>query len=107
MNQSAEKIKFMECRMAGQPHRFVLQTTPPQYLYQVLDFKDMEQYKAFCTADKGTGMIHAQVGARMIALRLSTCLMDIGLRQDNVKEKTEQLYDTIKEAAKWYNDFLG
>ena len=52
-------------------------------------------------------MIHAQVGARMIALRLSTCLMDIGLRQDNVKEKTEQLYDTIKEAAKWYNDFLG
>ena len=93
--------------MAGQPHRFVLQTTPPQYLYQVLDFKDMEQYKAFCTADKGTGMIHAQVGTRMIALRLSTCLMDIGLRQDNVKEKTEQLYDTIKEAAKWYNDFLG
>lgn len=33
--------------MAGQPYTFVLQTTPPQYLYQVMEFKDMEQYKAF------------------------------------------------------------
>lgn len=107
MNQSAEKIKFMECRMAGQPHKFVLQTTPPQYLYQVMEFEDMEQYKAFSQADKGTGMIHSQVGSRMMALRLSACLMDLGLRQDNVKEKTEQLYGTIMEAAKWYNEFLS
>lgn len=97
----------MECRMAGQPYTFVFQTTPPQYLYQVMEFKDMEQYKAFAQADKGTGMIHAQVGARMMALRLSTCLMDLGLRQDNAKAKTEELYGTIKEAAKWYHEFLN
>ena len=97
----------MECKMAGQPYTFVLQTTPPQYLYQVMEFKDMEQYKAFAHADKGTGMIHAQVGARMMALRLSTCLMDLGLRQDNAKAKTEELYGTIKEAAKWYHEFLN
>jgi hypothetical protein len=51
-------------------------------------------------------MIHAQVGVRMMALRLSSCLMELGLRQDNVKEMTQQLYDTIKEAAKWYDEFL-
>ena len=72
--------------MLGQPHKFVLQTVHPQYLYQVMEFKDMEQYKAFCSADKGTGMIHSQVGSRMMALRLSACLMELELRQDNVKE---------------------
>ena len=58
-------------------------------------------------ASKGIGMIHSQVGSRMMALRLSACLMDLELRQDNVKEKTEQLYGTIKDAAKWYNEFLN
>ena len=43
----------------------------------------------------------------MMALRLSACLMELELRQDNVKEKTEQLYGTIKDAAKWYNEFLN
>ena len=43
----------------------------------------------------------------MMALRLSSCLMELGLRQDNVKEMTQQLYDTIKEAAKWYDKFLN
>lgn len=106
-NDNATKIKFMECKILGQSHKFVLQTTHPQYLYQVMEFNDMEQYKVFCTANKGTGMIHAQVGSRMMALRLSACLMELGLRQDNVKEKTEQLYGTIKDAAKWYNNFLN
>ena len=106
-NDNATKIKLMECKMLWQPHKFVLQTTHPQYLYQVMEFKDMKQYKAFCSADKGTGMIHAQVGSRMKALRLSACLMELDLRQDNVKEKTEQLYGTIKDAAKWYNEFLN
>ena len=36
MNENASKIRFMECKMAGQPYNFVLQTTHPQYLYQVL-----------------------------------------------------------------------
>ena len=106
-NENAKKIGFMECRMAGHPYKFVLQTTHPQYLYQVMEFKDMEQYMAFGKADADTGMIHAQVGVRMMALRLSSCLMELGLRQDNVKEMTQQLYDTIKEAAKWYDKFLN
>ena len=106
-NENAKKIEFMECRMAGQPYKFVLQTTHPQYLYQVMEFEDMEQYKAFCKADADNGMIHAQVGVRMMALRLSSCLMELGLRQDNVKEMTQQLYDTIKEATKWYDKFLN
>ena len=28
--------------MAGKPYKFVLQTTHLQYLYQVLEFKDMD-----------------------------------------------------------------
>ena len=42
-----------------------------------------------------------------MALRISSCLMELGLCQDNVKEMTQQLYDTIKEAAKWYDNFLN
>ena len=43
----------------------------------------------------------------MIALRMSCCLQKIDLRQDKVKELTQQLYDTINEAAKWYDEFLS
>lgn len=106
-NENAKKIRFMECRMAGQPYKFVLQTTHPQYLYQVLEFKDMEQYMAFGKADGGNGMLHTQVGARMMALRLSSCLMELGLRQDNAEAMSRQLHETIKEAAKWYDEFLN
>ena len=41
INENAVKIRFMECKMAGQPYKFVLQTTHPQYLYQVLEFKGL------------------------------------------------------------------
>lgn len=47
MNENAVKIRFMECNMMGQPYKFVLQTTHPQYLYQVLEFKAMEQFRKF------------------------------------------------------------
>ena len=40
INENAVKIRFMECKMAGQSYKFVLQTTHPQYLYQVLEFKE-------------------------------------------------------------------
>ena len=33
INENAVKIRFMECKMAGQLYKFVLQTTHPQYLY--------------------------------------------------------------------------
>ena len=67
----------------------------------------MEQYMEFRKADSEKGMLHAQVGTRMIALRMSSCLLDIGLRQDNVQEVIKRMHDSIKEVAKWYDDFLN
>ena len=106
MNENAVKIRFMECKMAGQPYKFVLQTTHPQYLYQVLEFKDMDQYWKFTQSDAAKNEFYRQVGSRMIALRMSSCLQKIDLRQDKVEEITKHLYDTIQEASKWYDDFL-
>lgn len=107
MNENAVKIRFMECKMAGQPYKFVLQTTHPQYLYQVLEFKDMEQFRQFTQSDATKNELFRQVGSRMIALRMSSCLQNIDLRQDKVEELTKQLYDTIHEATKWYDEFLS
>lgn len=106
MNENAVKIRFMECKMAGQPYKFVLQTTHPQYLYQVFEFKEMEQFRKFCQCEAANHEIFCQVGARMIALRMSCCLQKIDLHQDKVEEITKHLYDTIQEATKWYDDFL-
>ena len=92
--------------MAGQPYKFVLQTTHPQYLYQVLEFKDMEQFRQFTQSDAAENELFRQVGSRMIALRMSSCLQKIDLRQDKVEELTKQLYDTIHEATKWHDEFL-
>ena len=106
INENAVKIRFMECKMAGQLYKFVLQTTHSQYLYQVLEFKDMDQYWKFTQSDAAKNEFYRQVGSRMIALRMSCCLQKIDLRRDKVKELTQQLYDTINEAAKWYDEFL-
>lgn len=107
MNENASKIRFMECKMAGQPYKFVLQTTHPQYLYQVLEFKDMEQFRKFTQSDAAKNELFRQVSSRMIALRMSSCLQNIDLRQDKVEDLTKQLYDTIHEATKWYDEFLS
>lgn len=107
-NENASKIKFMECRMAGQPYKFVLQLTELQFLFQVLEFKDMDQFWKFCEANTGNnGRPFTQVGSRMVALRSSCCLQQFELRQDNVKELTKQYHEAIKEAAKWYNNYLN
>ncbi len=104
-NENAQKIQFMECRMAGQPYKFVLQLTGLQFLFQVLEFKDMEQFWKFCEVNKGQPF--TQVGSRMIALRSSCCLQQYELRQDKVEELTRQFHEAIKGAAKWYDDFLN
>ncbi|MBR6538789.1 MAG: hypothetical protein IKT76_02895 [Bacteroides sp.] len=106
-NESASKIKFMECRMSGQPYKFVLQLTELQFLFQVLEFSDMEQYKQFAAANDKTGMPYIQVGSRMIALRLSACMQEYELRQDKVAELTRQYHEAIQGAAKWYDEFLS
>lgn len=106
-NENAAKIKFMECRMAGQPHKFVLQLTGYQFMYQVLEFKDMDKFRQFCQANTGDkGEPFTQVGSRMVALRLSCCFQQYELRQDKVEELTRYFHDTTREAAKWYDNFL-
>ena len=60
----------------------------PNTLYQVLEFKDMEQFRKFCQCEAANHEIFRQVGARMIALRMSCCLQKIDLCQDKVKEFT-------------------
>ena len=87
--------KITKCKIVGQLYKFVSETTHPQYLYQVFEFKDMEQFRKFCQCEAGNHEIFRQVGARMIALRMLSCLQKIDLRQDKVKELTQQLYDII------------
>lgn len=106
-NENASKIKFMECRMNGQPYNFVIQMEYPQCLFQVLEFKDINQYKAFAKANETTGMPYTQVGNRMMALRLSCCIQHVEIRQDNAKSIATEIAEAEKEAAKWYNEFLN
>lgn len=106
-NQNAKKIKFMECRMSGQESKFVMQMEHPQCIFQVLQFKDMEQYKAFAQANEATRMPYTQVGSRMMALRLSCCIQKVDIRQDNAQQIADEVKNAEKEAAKWYNEFLN
>ena len=107
-NENAAKIQFMECRMSGKPYKFVLQLTGFQFMYQVLEFKDMNQFHQFCQANTGNkGEPFIQVGSRMIALRLSCCFQKFELRQDKVDELTKIYHETTREAAKWYDSFLN
>lgn len=106
-NQNAKKIKFMECRMSGQESKFVMQMEHPQCIFQVLKFKDMDQYKQFASANEKTGMSYTQVGSRMMALRLSCCIQFVEIRQDNAKQIAREMADAEREAAKWYNEFLN
>ena len=103
---NAAKIKFMECRMMGTKDKFVLQMEGNQYLYQVLEFTDMEQYHAFAEANCPTKMPYTQVGSRMVALRFSGNIQHVAITQDTANEIAQGIIDTEKEAAKWYDEFL-
>ena len=106
-NQNAAKIKFMECRMSGQESKFVMQMEYPQCLFQVIEFNDMEQYKAFAKKNDETEMPYTQVGSRMMALRLSCCIQFVEIRQDNANEIYKRVTEVEQEAAKWYDEFLS
>lgn len=92
--------------MSDQDSKFVMQMEYPQCLFQVLEFKDMEQYKAFAKKNSETEMPYTQVGSRMMALRLSCCIQFVEIRQDNANDIYKQVTEVEKEAAKWYNAFL-
>ena len=52
MNESAEKIGFVECRTAAQEGEFVMQLPYPQCFFQVHKFDSTEHYTPpFHTAD--------------------------------------------------------
>lgn len=104
--ENATKIKFMECRMKGEASKFVLQMEGGQYLYQVLEFTDMEQYWTFAKANESTGAPYTQVGSRMMALRFSGNLQHVTITQANASEVAQGVIDTEKEAARWYDEFL-
>ena len=85
----------------------IMQMEHPQCLFQVLEFNDMEQYKAFAKLNDETEMPYTQVGSRMMALRLSCCIQFVEIRQDNANDIYKQVTAIEMEAAKWYNEFLN
>lgn len=105
-NENAKKIGFMECRMSGQESKFVLQMEYPQCLFQVLEFKDMEQFREFSKVNSKTNPF-TQVGSRMVALRLSCAIQFVSITQQNASEVAKGIIETEKVAAKWYDEFLN
>lgn len=106
LTDTAQKIQFMECRIAGERSKFVLHLPGGQCLYQVLEFEDMEQYRTFAAANDRTGVPYTQVGTRMIALRFSGNMQHIDITQANAEEIGRQVIDIEKQAAKWYDEYL-
>ena len=106
LTETAEKIKFMECRMMGTKEKFVVKLDGGQYMFQVLEFTDMEQYHAFAEANAKTHSSYIQVGSRMVALRFSGNLQHVTITQDNASQVAQGIIAAEKEAAKWYDEFL-
>lgn len=106
VNEIADKVKFMECRMSGQPYKFVMQLNYPQCMFQVLEFKDMDQFRQFSEINSKANPF-TQVGSRMVALRLSCAVQFVEITQATAKEIAQNIIKTEKEAAKWYDDFLN
>ena len=104
MNESAEQIGFVECRMKGTSEKFVMQLTYPQGYYQVHEFESTEQY--LNTLGKIHQWVHTQVGSRTMALTFNGCMMHVEISQDNASATAKQLIASLKEAAKWYDEYL-
>ena len=104
MNESAENIGFVECRMKGNEAKWVMQLPYPQCYFQVHEFDNTEHYMQ--TLGQSEKWLHAQVGSRMMALTFNGCMMHYEFNQDNATERGQNLINTLKEAARWYDDFL-
>lgn len=104
MNDSAETIGFVECRMKGNAAKWVMQLPYPQCYFQVHEFESTQHY--LDTLAKHGGWLHAQVGSRTMALTFNGCMMHYAFDQSNAEERGQYLIDTLKEAAKWYDEFL-
>ena len=104
MNESADNIGFVECRMKGNEAKWVMQLPYPQCYFQVHEFDNTEHYMK--TLGQSKQWLHAQVGSRMVALTFNGCMMHYEFNQDNANERGQHLINTLKEAAKWYDEFL-
>ena len=104
MNESAGNIGFVECRMKGNEAKWVMQLPYPQCYFQVHEFDNTEHYMQ--TLGQSEKWLHAQVGSRMVALTFNGCMMHYEFNQNNATERGQNLINTLKEAAKWYDEFL-
>lgn len=104
LNDSAETIGFIECRMKGNEAKWVMQLPYPQCYFQVHEFESTQHY--LDTLGKSQQWVHAQVGSRCIVLTFNGCMMRYAFDQDNASERAQYLIATLKEAAKWYDEFL-
>lgn len=104
MNESAENIGFVECRMKGNEAKWVMQLTYPQCYFQVHEFENTEHYMK--TLGQSKEWVHAQVGSRMMALTFNGCMMHLDFGQNDASETAQKLIASLKEAAKWYDEFL-
>ena len=104
MNESADNIGFVECRMKGNEVKWVMQLPYPQCYFQVHEFENTEHYMK--TLGQNKQWLHAQVGSRMMALTFNGCMMHVDICQDNATETAKRLIASLKEAAKWYDEFL-
>ena len=104
LNDSAETIGFVECRMKGNAAKWVMQLTYPQCYFQVHKFESTQLY--LDTLGKSQQWLHAQVGSRTMALTFNGCMMHYTFDQSNAEERGQYLIDTLKEAARWYDEYL-
>ena len=104
MNESAENIGFVECRMKGNAAKWVMQLPYPQCYFQVHEFESTQHY--LDTLGKSQQWVHAQVGSRTMALTFNGCMMQYAFGQDDDSERAQQLIATLKEAARWYDGYL-
>lgn len=103
-NESAERIGFVECRMAGNEEKWVMQLPYPQCLFQVHEFENTQHYMD--TLGESDKWVHRQVGSRMMALTFNGCIMHYAFTQDNAEERGRHLTDVLINAARWYDAFL-
>ena len=105
MNESAESIGFVECRMKGNDIKWVLQLPYPQCFFQVHEFASTQEY--LDTLHKSPNWVHTQVGSRNMALTFNGCMMHYSFDQDNASERAKHLIEVLKQAARWYDEMLG
>lgn len=95
-----KKIKFLLCETALNEGKFVLQAENPQYMFQVLYFKDHAQFEQFKLVNKSEPYVKV-LGYR-IALRLSSALQPVNVTQQNADQVYKEAVDTMHAACTWF-----